>query len=306
MRLVTYETTGERRIGAETAEGILDLRDAVRALLSARGSGDAAAEASWLVPADMTAFLARSANDFALCTEALAAAPPAAHQRPGAVTLCAPLPRPGKVIGVGRNYGAHAAEGGLAGQEQPRLFAKFSSSVIGPGAPVIRPAGIRQLDWEVELAVVVGRPMRNVTAAEALSFVAGYTIVNDISAREFQFDVSPPQTTFAKSHDSFTPMGPVLVTADVFGDPQDVEVRCEVNGTEVQHGNTADMIFDCATILAYISRFATLEPGDVIATGTPAGVGHFRKPPIYLRPGDRVACFVAGIGTLENPVQDPA
>lgn len=306
MRLVTYEISGERRIGAETPGGIVDLRHAALRLLAARGSADAGAEAAWRAPGDMVDFLTRAGNDFVLFSDALDAPGAPAPLPAGSVTIVAPVPRPGKVIGVGRNYGAHAAEGGLAKQEDPRLFAKFPSTVIGPGAPVIRPAGIVKLDWEVEIAIVIGRTMRNVGADRALSHVAGYTVLNDISAREYQFDVSPPQTTFAKSHDSFTPMGPVMVTADNFGDPGGVDLWCTVNGVEVQRGNTRDMIFDCATILSYISHRATLEPGDVIATGTPAGVGHFRNPPVYLAPGDSVACTVAGIGTLENPVQDPA
>lgn len=302
MRLLTQLVAGEPRIGAERKDGVVDLRSALAALLARRGAADPLGEATWRVPGDMTLLLTRAENDFALLRDAAAAAGRDAVLPPTLVTPLAPVPRPGKVIGVGRNYGAHAAEGNLGRQEEPRLLAKFSNSVIGSGAPIPRPAGIVKLDWEVELAAVVGRRMRNVAKEEALSYVAGYTIVNDVSAREFQFDVSPPQTTFAKSHDGFTPMGPVLVTADAFGSPNDVDLTCHVNGEEMQRGNTHDMIFDCAYILSYISRFSTLEPGDVVATGTPAGVGHFRKPPVYLKPGDRVACWVEGIGTLENPV----
>jgi 2,4-didehydro-3-deoxy-L-rhamnonate hydrolase len=302
MRLVTYRRTAEPRIGVVADRGIVDLRDAVAGLLARRGSGDPAGEAAFWVPDDMTTLLARASNRFMLFAEAVAAPTASKALEPAAVTLLAPVPRPGKIIGVGRNYGAHAAEGALERQEEPRLFAKFSSSVIGPGEAIVRPNGIVQLDWEVELAIVVGRAMKQVAREDALSFVAGYTILNDISAREFQFDVKPPQTTFAKSHDTFTPVGPELVTADAFGDPGHVDVSCHVNGVEMQAGNTRDMIFDCAYILSYISRFATLEPGDMVATGTPAGVGHFRKPPVYLKPGDRVTCRVAGLGTLENPV----
>jgi 2-keto-4-pentenoate hydratase/2-oxohepta-3-ene-1,7-dioic acid hydratase in catechol pathway len=302
MRLVTYRRTAESRIGAITDRGIVDLRDAVAGLLARSGNGDPAGEAAWRVPGDMTVFLARAGNAFGPFAEAVAAPTAPQPLDPAAASLLAPVPRPGKVIGVGRNYGAHAAEGALERQEEPRLFAKFSSSVIGPGAPIIRPQGIVKLDWEVELAIVVGRRMKGVGREEALSYVAGYTILNDISAREFQFDVKPPQTSFAKSHDTFTPMGPELVTADTFGDPGNVDVSCHVNGAEMQTGNTHDLIFDCPYILSYISRFATLEPGDVVATGTPAGVGHFRNRPVYLKPGDRVACRVSGLGTLENPV----
>lgn len=302
MRLVSYELAGEARIGVETKGGIVDLRAALAGLLAAKGAADAAGQAAWQVPGDMCLFLARAGNDFAMLADALAA-PGAPEPMPAAgLTLLAPVPRPGKVIGVGRNYGAHAAEGGLGRQEEPRLFNKFTSSVIAAGVPAARPQGITKMDWEVELAIVVGRRMKNVAKEDALDYVAGYTVLNDLSAREFQFDVAPPQTTFAKSHDGFTPMGPVMVTADAFGNPDDADLTCHVNGAEMQRGNTHDMIFDCAYILSYISRFATLEPGDVIATGTPSGVGHFRNPPIYLKPGDRVTCWVDRIGTLETPI----
>jgi len=300
MRLVTYRGPAGQRIGVERQDGVVDLRAALEARLAASGHADPAAEAAWRVPEDMTALLTRAGGDLAGLRQAAEAADTA--QDPAGLRLLAPVPRPGKVIGVGRNYGAHQSEGNLERQEEPRLFAKFTSSVIGPGQAIVRPDRIRQLDWEVELAIVVGRRMKNVAEADALDHVAGYTIVNDVSAREFQFDVKPPQTTFAKSHDTFTPMGPVLVTADEFGSPTDVDVACRVNGDLMQEGNTSDLIFSCAYILSYISRFATLEPGDVIATGTPSGVGHFRDPPVYLKPGDTVACTVARIGTLENPV----
>ncbi|MEQ9815366.1 MAG: fumarylacetoacetate hydrolase family protein [Azospirillaceae bacterium] len=300
MRLVTYRGPAGQRIGVERADGIVDLRAALAAHLEASGHADPAGEAAHRVPEDMTLLLTRADGDLAELRRAAEASDMA--QDPAGLTLLAPVPRPGKVIGVGRNYGAHQSEGNLERQEEPRLFAKFASSVIGPGQAIVRPERIRQLDWEVELAIVVGRRMKDVAEADALSHVAGYTIVNDVSAREFQFDVKPPQTTFAKSHDTFTPMGPALVTAEEFGSPTDVDVACRVNGDLMQEGNTSDLIFSCAYILSYISRFATLEPGDVIATGTPSGVGHFRDPPLYLKPGDTVACTVARIGTLQNPV----
>jgi 2-keto-4-pentenoate hydratase/2-oxohepta-3-ene-1,7-dioic acid hydratase in catechol pathway len=182
------------------------------------------------------------------------------------------------------------------------MLAKVPSSVIGPGAPIPRPARVTKLDWEVELAVVIGRVMKDVSEADALDHVAGYTILNDVSAREFQFDVSPPQTTFAKSMDGFTPMGPVLVTRDELTNPGDLELRCWVNGDLMQEGSTHDLIFPVPYILSFITRYVTLEPGDVVATGTPAGVGHFRTPPIYLKPGDLVRMEIPGIGVLENPV----
>lgn len=218
------------------------------------------------------------------------------------VRLLAPIPRPGKIVGVGRNYGAHAAEGGLEAQEKPRLFTKVPSSVTGPGGAIEKPAIVTKLDWEAEIAVVVGRPMRDVPEAETLQYVAGYTLLNDVSAREFQFDVKPPQTSFAKSLDGFCPMGPWLVTADEIPDPGNLQVTCRVNGELMQDGNTHDMIFAIPAILSHVSRYMTLEPGDVIATGTPDGVGAFRKPPVFLQPGDRVEIACPAIGSLENVV----
>ncbi|SMF55487.1 2-keto-4-pentenoate hydratase/2-oxohepta-3-ene-1,7-dioic acid hydratase (catechol pathway) [Tistlia consotensis] len=281
MKLVTYEAAGRIRVGLLNAGQVVDLADLL----------DPA-------PADMLALLQGGLERLrAVAAEALPEGEPLA-----AVRLLAPVPRPGKVIGVGRNYGAHAAEGGLEAQEQPRLFTKVPSSVVGPGAAIEKPAAVTRLDWEAELAVVVGRTMRDVPEAEALDFVAGYTLLNDVSAREFQFDVKPPQTSFAKSMDGFCPMGPCLVTADEIPDPGHLQVRCRVNGKVMQDGNTHDMIFPVPTVLSYVSRYLTLEPGDVIATGTPEGVGVFRKPPVYLVPGDRVEVEIPGIGVLENPV----
>lgn len=219
------------------------------------------------------------------------------------VQLYAPVPRPGKIIGVGRNYADHAKETGVAPFEKPRIIFKMPSSVAAPGAPVARPAEVTKMDFEAELAVVIGSYGKDVPASEALALVAGYTVLNDLSAREFQFDISPPQTTFAKSMDGFTPMGPWLVTRDEVPDPQALEVSCWLNGNQMQHGHTADMLFPVATLIAYISRYMTLEPGDVIATGTPAGIGAFRQPPIYLQPGDRLRFEVTQVGTMEHLIQ---
>lgn len=280
MRLVTYEHDGAVRVGLAGAGRVVDTADL----------GVAAA--------DMLALL-RGGLD-ALTTAAGGGLPDGLPL--DAVRLLAPVPRPGKIIGVGRNYGAHAAEGGLEAQEKPRLFTKVPSSVTGPGGAIEKPAIVSKLDWEAEIAVVVGRTMRDVAAADALAFVAGYTLLNDVSAREFQFDVKPPQTSFAKSMDGFCPMGPWLVTADEIPDPGHLQLTCRVNGTLMQDGNTHDMIFAIPEILSYVSRYVTLEPGDVIATGTPDGVGVFRKPPVFLQPGDVVRVECPAIGTLENPV----
>ena len=216
--------------------------------------------------------------------------------------LLAPLPRPGKIVAVGRNYADHAKETGVAPFEQPRIIAKLPSSVCGSGSLVRRPGGVSKLDFEVELAVVIGSFAQRVSQADALAHVAGYTVLDDISAREFQFDVSPAQTTFAKSMDGFCPMGPWLVTRDEIDDPQALELHCHVNGQTMQHASTADMLFPVARLIEYISRFMTLEPGDVIATGTPAGIGAFRQPPVWLQPGDRIRMEISRIGVLEHQI----
>ena len=216
------------------------------------------------------------------------------------VHLYAPVPRPGKIIGVGRNYADHAKETGVAPFESPRIIFKVPSSVAAPGASVKRPASVKKMDFEAELAVVIGAYGKDVPESEALSLVAGYTILNDLSAREFQFDVSQAQTTFAKSMDGFAPMGPWLVTRDEIPDPQTLDVSCWLNGARMQHGHTADMLFPVATLIAYVSRFMTLEPGDVITTGTPAGIGAFRQPPVYLQPGDRLRFEVTRVGAMEH------
>ena len=216
------------------------------------------------------------------------------------VQLYAPVPRPGKIIGVGRNYADHAKETGVLPFESPRIIFKVPSSVAAPGAAVTRPATVTKMDFEAELAVVIGGYGKDIAESQALSLVAGYTILNDLSAREFQFDINPAQTTFAKSMDGFAPMGPWMVTPDEIKDPQTLDVSCWLNGERMQHGQTADMLFPVATLIAYMSRFMTLEPGDVIATGTPAGIGAFRKPPVYLKPGDHLRFEVSQVGSMEH------
>lgn len=280
MKLATCEIDGAARVGLVSGDRLIDV-------------GELGVDV-----VDMTALLRTGIGRLA---DAARSGLPEGRPLDG-VRLLAPVPRPGKIVGVGRNYGAHAAEGGLEAQEKPRLFTKVPSSVTGPGGAIEKPAIVGKLDWEAEIAVVVGRAMRDVAAAEALEYVAGYTLLNDVSAREFQFDVKPPQTSFAKSMDGFCPMGPWLVTADEIPDPGHLQLTCHVNGTLMQDGNTHDMIFPIPEILSYVSRYITLEPGDVIATGTPDGVGAFRKPPVFLQPGDRVRVACPAIGALENPV----
>ena len=214
--------------------------------------------------------------------------------------LAAPL-RPGKVVAIGLNYLDHIRESKLERPERPLVFAKFPSSVIGPvDAIELDEALTSRVDWEIELAVVVGRRMRRVAERDALDHVFGYTVGNDISARDVQFSES--QWVRAKSFDTFCPLGPVVVTADEIPDPQALSLRTRVNGEVLQESSTAEMVFGVAELLAFCSRGFTLEPGDVVLTGTPWGCGEFMDPPRSLAAGDVVEAEIEGIGTLRNPV----
>lgn len=217
--------------------------------------------------------------------------------------LQAPVPRPGKIVGVGRNYADHAKETGVDPFEKPRIIFKVPSSIAAPGSAVAKPARVEKMDFEGELAVVIGRFTSQVAPEEALASVGGYSLLNDLSAREFQFDISPPQTTFAKSMDGFCPFGPAFVTPDEIPDPQNLRLRTLVNGSVMQEASTGDMLFPVATLISYVSQYMTLEPGDVLATGTPAGIGAFRKPPVWLGPGDRIEVRIEEIGTLATTVR---
>ncbi|MGZ8475945.1 MAG: fumarylacetoacetate hydrolase family protein [Candidatus Limnocylindria bacterium] len=213
--------------------------------------------------------------------------------------LLAPVSRPSKIVAVGRNYREHAAEEEAALPVAPLLFAKLPSALVGHGAEVIWSAELTgQVDYEAELAVVIGRRARSVTADRALEHVLGYTCLNDVSARDLQ--VGDGQWTRAKSLDTFCPMGPWLVTADEIPDPGALQVRCRVNGHVRQDASTAQLVHGVAELVAYCSQSFTLEPGDVIATGTPGGVGAFRDPPVFLADGDVVEVEIGGIGILRN------
>ena len=218
------------------------------------------------------------------------------------VRLRAPL-RPGKIICVGLNYMDHCREQKIDPPDRPTLFAKFPTSVVGPGDAIEWPADFStQVDYEAELAVVVGRTARRVRSDDALDYVFGYTVADDVSARDVQF--SDKQWIRGKAADTFCPLGPVVVTRDEVPDPQALAIRCRVNGTTLQDSNTREMIFPVREIVAFISRAITLEPGDVILTGTPDGVGVFRDPKVFLKPGDRVEVEIEGLGLLSNPVGD--
>jgi 2-keto-4-pentenoate hydratase/2-oxohepta-3-ene-1,7-dioic acid hydratase in catechol pathway len=216
------------------------------------------------------------------------------------VVLGPPVPDPDKIICIGLNYRDHAGEVAMDLPPAPILFPKWPNSLIGDGAPIVLPPETSRGDYEGELAVVIGRRVRRVSEADALGAVAGYMPFNDVSARDLQLQVS--QWTAGKAIDSFAPCGPELVTADEVGDVRALEVRTRLNGETVQSASTELMIFPVAALVAYISSLMTLEPGDVIATGTPAGVGFTREPPIALAPGDVVEVDIPGVGLLTNPV----
>jgi 2-keto-4-pentenoate hydratase/2-oxohepta-3-ene-1,7-dioic acid hydratase in catechol pathway len=211
------------------------------------------------------------------------------------------VPQPGKLVCIGLNYRDHCIEQNIPVPERPIIFSKFSSSIADPFVPVLRPPETQQLDFEAELAVVIGTACRDVPLARALDHVFGYTIFNDISARDLQFGDS--QWTRGKSFPTFGPMGPWITTADEVGDPQTLAIKTYLNDKVVQDSNTAQMVFGVAELVSYVSRLG-LDAGDVIVTGTPAGVGVFRKPPIFLQPRDEVEIQIERLGSLVNPIAE--
>ena len=215
--------------------------------------------------------------------------------------LGVPVAGVGKFIGIGLNYSDHAAETGMEPPEHPIVFMKATSSMCGPNDPVCLPRGSRHSDWEVELGVVIGRRAKYVGEAEALDHVAGYCVVNDVSERKFQSKLSG-QWTKGKSCDTFGPVGPYLVTPDEVGDPQDLAMSTDVNGIRMQTGHTGKMIFSVARIIAHLSHLMSLRPGDVIATGTPPGVGMGKDPRVFLKDGDVMELEIAGLGRQRSEV----
>ena len=287
MRLVTFLSQDQPRLGA----------------LRSGPSGDTVIDLNRVdlrLPPDLTAFLAAGPAALALAEKAIAHAPAAATHSLAAVTLKAPILRPGKIICIGLNYRDHAAEAGQQVPDYPSVFAKFGNAVIGSGEPIILPQVSREVDYEAELGVVIGRRAKAVPEAEALSYVGGYLCFNDVSARDYQRKTT--QWVIGKTFDTFAPMGPALVTADEVPDPQNLDIRLRIGDEVLQSSNTRNLIFSVARLVAELSAVMTLEPGDVIATGTPSGVGFASKPPRFLRPGDVVRVEIEKVGALENPV----
>jgi 2-keto-4-pentenoate hydratase/2-oxohepta-3-ene-1,7-dioic acid hydratase in catechol pathway len=219
---------------------------------------------------------------------------------PAEVTFEGPIPKPPKIICIGLNYRDHALESNLPIPETPTVFAKFPTAVVGHQRPIVLPKASARPDYEAEFAVVIGRGGRYIPEAAWRDHVFGYTILNDVSARDFQMATS--QWMMGKTFDTFAPMGPAIVTADEIDDPHNLEISLDLSGDRMQHSNTCNLIFRIPQLIAHLSSVFTLEPGDIISTGTPAGVGFARQPPRYLKPGDEVRISVEGIGELVNPV----
>ena len=286
MKLVTFEHERQTRLGSLHDHEIVDFGAAWG------GRGPAPASLLDLLRGGSTALGEARAVD---------AAAAKSHRVPlNAVRLLPPLPRPPKVLCVGLNYRDHAEETGQPIPKVPIFFTKAPTSVIGPEAPIVLPADSEQVDYEAELAIVIGSRCRRADSATARDAIAGYTIMNDVSARDWQFRTS--QWFIGKAFDTFAPLGPALVTADEVGDPHVLDVSLRLNGNAMQQSSTRQLIFGVTDLVVELSRVLTLEPGDVIATGTPGGVGFTRKPPVFLRPGDKVEISITGIGTLSNPV----
>ncbi len=310
MRLVTFEHDGTRAAGALAGGRVIPISAAYAAL---RASRPPSAEQPDCLPDDVIGLLALGEAGMEATRRVVEFAATAGDRAEGlggrplslpleSVRLLAPIPRPGKIICVGLNYRDHAEELSMAIPPRPLIFAKYANTVVGPGEAVTLPAISDCVDFEVELAVVIGRVAKNVAEAEAPDCVAGYTILNDVSARDLQLKLGGGQWVWGKTLDTFAPIGPALVTKDEVPDPGELDIAFRLNGRTMQRSNTRNLIFGVPQLVSFLSQGMTLEPGDIIATGTPAGVGHNRKPPVYLRPGDVMAAEVQRLGVLENPV----
>ena len=282
MKLVTFAYQGETHIGALILK---DGNDCVFDFNRARPG----------LPTDMTPFLRGDNVSWAM--RALASADERFLVSLSDITLLAPAPHPGKIICIGHNYHDHA---GATPPAYPDIFAKFANVLIGPNQPIVIPRETQAADYEAELAVVIGKRARRIAQANALDVVAGYTIFNDVTARDYQKRQS--QWTIGKSFDTFGPLGPALVTHDEIGDPGKLDLSLWVNGEQRQHANTRDLIFSVPFLIAYLSQVITMEPGDIISTGTPSGTGASRNPPIFLQAGDEVRIRIEKIGELVNSI----
>ncbi len=316
MRLVTFRHDGVDSVGALIGDQIVHLTRAYASYLHSLRvpAPDPLAEAQ--LPNDMLGFLVAGERAMVAAQRAVeyvenqfseGYTPRGARgelllSALAEVELLAPVPRPGKLLCIGLNYRDHADEVGMKVPERPILFSKYANCVVGPGEPIVLPTISEEVDYEAELAVVIGREAKGVSEEDALEYVAGYTLMNDVSARDLQLRIGGGQWVWGKSLDSFAPLGPALVTRDEVPDPHNLSISLRLNGETMQQSNTRNLIFNVPQLVSFLSQGITLEPGDVIATGTPPGVGDGRKPPVYLKEGDDVVVEIQGIGVLENPV----
>jgi acylpyruvate hydrolase len=287
MKLVTFQQNGQTHIGAlikdKRSDKIVDFSKAAPSL-----------------PKTMKSFLAAGERALRAAQKAVENAPASAVLKLSDVKLKAPVPNPGKIICIGLNYRDHAAETNQAVPDYPTVFSKYNNTVNDPGGAILIPKVTNQVDYEAELGVVIGKRAKHVSEAEALSYVAGYLPFNDVSARDYQRRTT--QFTQGKSFDGFAPMGPALTTADEVPAPNSLDIQLSIGGEVLQKSNTRELIFKVEHLVAYLSSVMTLDPGDVIATGTPSGVGAARNPKRWLLPGEVVRIEIEKLGTLENPV----
>lgn len=285
VRLIQFAHAGRTRVGVELGNNG-DVADVT------------AVDAS--IPTDMRSLLAAGDGALAAVIRAVATAPVIPRAE---IALKAPIYDPEKIICIGMNYVDHCTEQNLPVPKEPVCFSKFASAITEPGAPIILTPEVQELDFEVELAIVIGKTAKRVKAANAMEYVFGYTVAHDVSARDWQLKRNGGQWMLGKTLDTYAPIGPAFVSKEELGDPHKLGIRCRLNGAAVQDSNTCQLVFKTEQILEWVTQFVTLKPGDLIFTGTPPGVGCFRKPPLWLKPGDVVECEIDGIGCISNTVQ---
>ncbi|MDX6530732.1 MAG: hypothetical protein QOH41_3022 [Blastocatellia bacterium] len=302
MKLTQFTTrdSDKQRLGTASGDVVCDVAELARAFKAAGGE-----PASWLLNVTDTLTLIRRGESALGEINALVGAARGLMNQETAFALDSieflPAVHPSKILAIGRNYADHAIEGGAAPPSAPLIFNKLPNSLTAHNAPIVLPEISQKVDYEAELAVVIGRAAKRVGEAEALDYVFGYSLLNDVSARDLQF--GDGQWTRGKGLDTFAPLGPLITTRDEIADVQALKIEGRLNGEVMQSSNTGKMIFKVAYLISYISQGITLEPGDVIATGTPEGVGVFRNPPVLLKAGDVYEVEIEGLGTLRNPVE---
>ncbi|XP_001382064.2 fumarylacetoacetate hydrolase domain-containing protein 2A [Monodelphis domestica] len=252
------------------------------------------------LPKTMREFLEQGETALSVARRALESKQPVLKR--SEVTFLSPITFPDKVVCVGMNYVDHCREQNVPVPKEPIIFSKFGSSIVGPYDEIVLPSNSKEVDWEVELAFVIGKKGKDIKATDAMAHVAGFTVAHDVSARDWQMKRNGRQWLLGKTFDTFCPLGPALVTKDCVADPHNLKICCRVNGEVVQNSSTSQMVFKTEDLIAWVSQFVTLYPGDVFLTGTPPGVGVFKKPPMFLKKGDEVQCEIEGLGTIVNKV----